>query len=309
MLRLTVPLLVGIVVGFLAGILFQRFFPVGSILAQAGLRDLLPIPRRLPDGPHTLADRNWDVPTEDRGHLVLFVLMGQSNMSGRGKLDSPDVPVPHPQVYVFNKDYRWHLAHEPLGTVPEEVDWIATDGGTGVGPGLSFARSLLEHDPNLRIGLIPCARGTSTIQDWQPDLSQNSLYGSCLRRVNAASAYGKVAAILFSQGEAEATIPELPAGIWGSRFEAIVESMRADLSLPDLPVLFAQLGSFSGDPVPSNWEIVRKQQAGVRLPNVVMIKTDDLPLQPDIHFSTESNVEIGRRFAVEYLKISGRNLQ
>lgn len=304
---------VGIAVGFFAGILFQRFFPAGEILTKLGIRALLPIPRNSGQTERALVSPDWDVPIEARGELTLFVLMGQSNMSGRGQLDSPDTPLPHLHVYTFNKDFRWYPAREPLGTMPSEVDWIATDGGTGVGPGLAFARALLEREPTLKIGLIPCARGASSIQDWQRDLSQNSLYGACLKRVKAASSYGTIAAVLLAQGESDADNPDLypdqslSAEDWDTKFIALVDALRGDLNSPNLPILFTQLGNYKGDLNLPYWDTVRRQQAASTLPSVVMIKTDDLPLQTDAHFTTASNVEIGRRFAEAYLTLLANN--
>lgn len=278
-------------------------------MADLGLRDLLPIPLNVPEGSNLLAPPEWDVPAAERGQLKLFVLIGQSNMSGRGGLESSNAPRPHPSVYMFNKDYRWYPAREPLGTMAAEVDWVARDGGTGVGPGLAFARYLLDTDPSLKIGLVPCARGTSSIEDWQPDISQNSLYGSCLKRTFAASTYGEVAGILILQGEDDTMDPmshpdrALSAATWGMKFGALVKGLRFDLGQPDLPVIFAQIGQLDGSTELPNWETVRAQQAGVSLPGVAMITTDDLFLQSDAHFTTEGQVEIGRRFAAAYRAI------
>jgi hypothetical protein len=291
------------------------FVPVGQVLARVGLRELLPAARQDDGATSRLTLREWDVPAEDRGHLALFILMGQSNMSGRGALDAPEAPQPHSSIYSFNKDYRWYPAREPLGTMPNEVDWIATDGGTGVGPGLAFARSLVAQEPALKIGLIPCARGASSIEEWQPGGGQNTLYGACLKRVRAASSYGEVAGVLFSQGESDADDPALyagrtlSAGTWAAKFETLVLALRSDLGQSELPVLFAQLGTYTGDGLPY-WSDVKSQQARVHLPRVTMIQTDDLVLGSDAHFGTASNVEIGRRFAAAHgpNKIGGRRL-
>lgn len=253
----------------------------------------------------------WDVSPEDRGRLSLFLLLGQSNMSGRGSLNSAAVPLPHPSIYAFNKDYRWHPAREPLGTVPEEVDWIATDGGTGAGPGLAFARQLVRHWPTWKIGLIPCARGSSSIEQWQPERGQNTLYGACIKRALAASTYGTICGVLVSQGESDAggeivysaTNVRHPRD-WAAMFTNLVNGLRDDLHDADLPVLFSQLGPSGGDPSPRDWDVVKEQQASVKLPGVAMIRTDDLEVQPDGHFSTESNVEIGNRFAGVYVSMS-----
>ena len=50
-----------------------------------------------------------------------------------------------------------------------------------------------------------------------------------------------------------------------------------------------------------NWEVIKEQQASVDLPNVRMIKTDDLELGDAVHLTVESYLEVGRRFAEAYL--------
>src|SRR5690606_37860659 len=45
--------------------------------------------------------------------MELYLLVGQSNMAGRGKVEAIDT-VRHAQVYVFNADDEWSLAKEPL---------------------------------------------------------------------------------------------------------------------------------------------------------------------------------------------------
>ena len=45
--------------------------------------------------------------------LKVFILAGQSNMSGHDDL-SDSVPSGHPRAFVFGNDYRWRQATEPL---------------------------------------------------------------------------------------------------------------------------------------------------------------------------------------------------
>ena len=303
-----VVLLILLALGFVIGILFQRFYPVGVLLRDLELRRFVPVKPHIPDPEDREVFREWDVANIDGEPLELFVLLGQSNMSGRGSLESPQVPQSNPNIFVINKDYRWYPAQEPLGSIDQEVDWIAQDGGTGVGPGLAFGNTLLEQDGSLRIGLIPCARGASSIKDWQPNLSQNSLYGACLRRILAARSYGSVKAILVSQGEDDTLDPELfpdrdlGAGSWAEDFSSLVGAFRRDLDDSSLPVLFTQLTHFQEERRP-NWDLVKQQQNEVNLHNTIMIKTDDIPLTDGVHFETEAQIEIGRRFAEEYQRI------
>ena len=160
------------------------------------------------------------------------------------------------------------------------------------------------------IGLIPCAKSDTTIAAWQRSLSDATLYGSCLKRIRAASLEGEVAAVLFFQGEADAFDPKLfperalsPAE-YTRKFSAVVDDLRTDLLSPRLPVIFAQIGTQHVPTIFSQWEIIREQQRAVRLPCSAMITTDDQPLRDGLHFTTASYRVIGERFAAAYLKVA-----
>jgi hypothetical protein len=250
------------------------------------------------------------VPLESQGKMKLFILAGQSNMSGRGKVPD-ELKHSNPRVFVFGNDYQWRLAEEPVDSAAGQVDRVSEDLDAGMSPGLSFAERLLEAHPDWLIGLIPCAKNSSSINAWQRDERTSSLYGSCLKRARLAMAYGKPAGLLFYQGETDTTDPGLypdkrigdPAE-WASRFAQMVSDWRSDLGAPGLPVVFAQLAS-NGDPTSFiHWEAIRAQQASVTLPNVGMIRTDDLELGDAVHLTVAGYLEVGRRFAEAYLEIS-----
>jgi hypothetical protein len=245
---------------------------------------------------------------DHRGKLALFILAGQSNMSGVGPIPA-DAPGASTQIYLFGNDYRWHIAEEPVDRANNQVDGVSLDSGAGYSPAMSFGTELLASDPDLVVGLIPCAKGSSSISQWRRDLSDNSLYGSCIKRVRAASTMGEVAGILFFQGESEVAdpnrFPELDPqpDQWGALFTRLVGDFRADLNEPLLPVIFAQLGSHGMPQAIPAWELVKAQQAAVEIPRVAMIKTDDLSLQDELHFSAESYTIIGARFAEAYRQL------
>jgi len=234
-------------------------------------------------------------------------------MSGRGNLKQ--FGLKHPaQVYIFGNDYRWRMPSPPIDNPAEQVDKVSRDPQAGVGSGLSFALALSEKDPQRTIGLIPCAMEETIISQWARDLSDRSLYGSCLKRARAASTMGEVAGLLFFQGETDAADPKAFPNLtpmptdWASQFSAMVSDFRSDLALPQLPVVFAQIGTttFPAQSVP-NWETVKQQQRSVELPHTSMITTDDLPLQDEVHFTTASYREIGRRFADAYWTLTHPN--
>lgn len=251
------------------------------------------------------------VPPAVRGKMKLFVLAGQSNMSGLGK--EPSTFGPHPQIFLFGNDYEWHQAVEPLDNPAGQVDLIAHDSDVGVGPGLAFAHTLLQHNQDAVIGLIPCTRGGSPIDLWRPASGDDMLYGSCLKRVRAALPMGQVAGLIFFQGESDAVVPERNSGLrlsphdWAEQFAAFVTAWRNDLDMDNLPVVFAQIGSTTDHDLYSNWAVVQAEQASVELPGVMMIKTQDAPLQDYVHYTTGGYELIGRRFAEAYhsLVVSG----
>ncbi|MCB1171347.1 MAG: sialate O-acetylesterase, partial [Leptospiraceae bacterium] len=154
----------------------------------------------------TVSARDGDnaIQAEHRGKLHLFVLAGQSNMSGRGK--PLDQPLDN-SIYLFGNDGNWKPAREPLDSCENQLDEVSCDEGAGTGPGLAFALELRKRRPDMAIGLIPCAKGATTIFEWDRRLVENSLYGNCLSRIRVASQMGEVKAVLFLQGEWDALGP------------------------------------------------------------------------------------------------------
>ncbi|MEO0542055.1 MAG: sialate O-acetylesterase [Cyanobacteria bacterium P01_A01_bin.105] len=238
----------------------------------------------------------------------LFVLMGQSNIAGTAPV--PAAPATHPQVLLFGNDYRWQPAVEPLDTALNQVDAVSADPGAGLGPGMAFALALMAQDETRTIGLIPCATWGATLHQWQRDLSDQSLYGSCLKRIQAAATVGDVTGVIFFQGEADALDPVIypnlgiNADSWGTRFTDWVSQLRHDLGSPHLPLVYAQIGSHQNPEKFPQWATIQQQQARLTLPHSAMIRTDDLPLADEVHFTASSYRIIGQRFAEAFLSVS-----
>lgn len=119
-----------------------------------------------------------------------------------------------------------------------------------------------------------------------------------LKRALAASPAGEIKGLLFFQGENDSEGKNTDHfNDWDIKFEQFVKEVRHDLGNDSLPVIFAQIGK--GNSI--NWEKVKKCQGKVQLKNVYMIKTDDLNYAKAPHFTTESYIEIGKRFASIYM--------
>jgi hypothetical protein len=290
------------------GVLLQTYYGAGRALRRVGV--LPPLPTVAPQPTPTAIPLGVDEALQ--GRLALFILAGQSNMSGRAEL--PQNQALDPQILVFGNDYRWRIAVEPLDSPEEQVDVVSADladDPARFGPGLAFARKLRLERPTMAIGLIPCAKGATTIQQWQRNLDDSTLYGSCLKRVRAASVMGQIAGMLFFQGESDAIDPvRLPnqvrsASDYDSKFVTFVQDMRADVLQPSLPVVFAQIGTNRDPQTYTNWDVVKQQQTSVKLDCASMIAADDLELRDLVHYTTASYRVIGERFAHAFLQLSG----
>ena len=282
----------------ISGLVWSPYYPIFQVLWKIGL---------LPASGSALLDRG--IPPEYQGQLQLFVLIGQSNMSGRGQIER--LPAWYPTVFEFGNDYRWRIATEPIDSTINQVDQVSMEEErAGFSPALSFARTIqYEAKPDALIGLIPCAKGNTTIEEWQRSLNDETLYGSCLKRINAATHMGQVTGVLIFQGESDALDPQryaekLPsANAYATKFSKFVNDLRNDLSQPTLPVVFAKIGRTTTPDIFPNWDIVQSQQEMIQLRCAAMITTDDLLLRDFVHFTTASYKIIGQRFATAYLDL------
>jgi len=233
----------------------------------------------------------------------VWLLMGQSNMSGRGDLSElPAVfAIPDPRIMAWGNDGEPAVAREPLDSAVGQVDLISADVQAGVGPGLAFARVRIAQQPNRRLILVPCAKGGSAIAEWTPADGRGTLFGSCVARARAAVRRGRLAGVLWYQGESDARSGD-DALAWPARLERMVTALRIGLARPDLPIVVVSLadepvrGPYAGR-YPA-WQAVQAAQASLRVPGVVVVAAAGLPKgEDDLHLSTAGQILLGTRLA------------
>jgi hypothetical protein len=118
------PAMVALLVFFLGamfGVLVQRNYGVGRVL-----RTFRVSYGQLANVPKSTTMPVSGIPEEFQGKLSLFILAGQSNMSGRG--DVPANQVADPLIFVFGNDYRWRVALEPIDSSEGQVDEVSEFG-------------------------------------------------------------------------------------------------------------------------------------------------------------------------------------
>jgi hypothetical protein len=230
---------------------------------------------------------------------TLLILAGQSNMAGRGK--RADLPL-------------------LLQTLPPQVRLFdADDPGektTTFGPEIGLAHTLADRCPNHPFTLIKLAQGGTSLLAWsaqwsaeQASLTDNAnagpLYQRLLDAVKEVRTPGtSIGALFWMQGERDARYPEVGQQ-YAERFINWVKTLRADLKVPDLPVIYGLI-----NPPIDGWparEAVRaaQQEATRHLPGLHLVRIDDLPMWDDrLHLNSAGQVTLGERFARQYFEVA-----
>lgn len=246
----------------------------------------------------------------------LWVLAGQSNMEGVGNLE--DLPLPSAMVNSLDMTDTWVVAEEPLHRLADAADkvhwrknakgeiaklegeqlrkWIAAR-RKGAGVGLPFALEMVRRT-GVPVGLIPCAHGGTSMDQWSPDLKDKggeSLYGAMLRRIQLAG--GRVRGVLWYQGESDAN--EKAAPLFEEKFRRFIGQLRQDTGLRDLPFYYVQIGRHVAFAPDAAWDLVQDAQVRVesQLPNVWMTSCVDCELDDAIHVGTDDYRLLGSRLA------------
>lgn len=233
----------------------------------------------------------------DKQNVWVFILAGQSNMAGRGKVEPLDT-IPNSRIITINKERELILAKEPLHFYEPSM--------TGLDCGLSFGKELLKHIPDsISILLIPTAVGGSSISQWINDetFRNVTLYSNFKEKVEIGNTYGTVKAILWHQGENDATKQET-IDIYDKQLQKLFVLFRNETNDQDLPIFLGELGSFSK--TDDSWQAInRKIENYINSdPNAYYIKTKDLNHKGDrIHFDSEGQRKLGQRFAEKFIEI------
>ncbi len=219
--------------------------------------------------------------------VLTFVLAGQSNMEGEGRIDGR-TPV-NPRVTVL-RSTRWVTATEPLpqGLANPPAPQLP---GLGVGPGIAFADFLIYRGAASRVRLVSCSLNGSYMDSWVPGAIY---YTACAAQIRTAV---PIAGVLFYQGESDALYQQR-ADIWASQFRRFVVGMQH--LTHNAPVMFAQLGPLPvQQPFQVAWNLVKAQQASIRMVGVKMVRTDDLAVMPPagVHHTAAAERAVGLRFA------------
>ena len=239
-----------------------------------------------------------DIPLPPKDNFHLFLLVGQSNMAGRGVLEAQDQEI-NPRVLMLSKEGRWVPAVDPM-----HFDKPAA----GVGLGKTFGQIIAKANPEVTIGLIPCAVGGSPIDTWKPGVfypaTKSHPWDDMVKRVELAMPAGTIKGILWHQGESDSQ-PGL-AETYAAKLHDLVIRLRELVKSPDVPFLAGQMGMFDGVPWKPETILVDKahRELTKEVPNTAFVTAEGLNHKGDkVHFDSAAYRELGKRYAAAFLKM------
>lgn len=276
----------------LVAIISEEDIRAGKLVSKDSSQRLL-VSRALGYGNHsdkrTEAELATKLPPKEKLHL--YLLIGQSNMAGRGVLDT-EKRISRTRVLKFSPNNKWAFGMEPLHhDKPAAV---------GAGLGMSFAREMADASPGATIGLIPCAVGGTPLERWEKG---GDLYLQALERARLAMKDGTLKGILWHQGEGDSG-NEAKSKSYADRFAKMIGDLRADLGAGEVPLVAGKLGEFlaleSKEKTPVYWPLVNEQLASIpaRVPKTAVVESTGLKDKGDkVHFDTPSLRTFGERYA------------
>lgn len=230
-------------------------------------------------------------------HIWVFILAGQSNMAGRGKVE-PEDTVPNNRILTLNKKGEIILAKEPIHFYEPKM--------AGLDCGHSFGKQLVKKLPDsISILIIPTAVGGSSINQWIHDSTFRNipLMTNFKEKIALGKKYGIIKGILWHQGETDASNPNSIKN-YDQQLKTLCTLFRSEINNSKLPVIIGELGAFSTNV--DQWQALNaKIEAYVQSdPYAYLIKTFDLKDKGDhIHFDSKGQRQMGKRFAKQFLAI------
>jgi len=224
-------------------------------------------------------------PGKPDSSIHLYLLVGQSNMAGRGKPDAQS-RLTNTKILMLDSTNNWVQATDPVHFDKPKM--------AGVGPAIGFANEMLREENNISIGLIPCAWGGSPVEVWKPGAVYLSAhpYDDAIRRTKLAMQKGVLKGILWHQGEADND--SIRSKKYLNELVLLVQRFRKDFSNEQLPFVAGEVGYFNK----RNFINAIINQLPDQLPYTSVVAADGLTDKGDhLHFDTPSARELGKRYA------------
>jgi len=216
-------------------------------------------------------------------HSILII--GQSNMAGRGFTSDVEPLEYNPDVYV-QRNGRWWPKYVPIN--PDRVT-------AGVSLVETFAECYAKDHPGVQVGIIPCADGGTSIEAW---CEGGVLFDNAVNHARLAMRTSTIAAVLWHQGESNVNNNEG----YREKFINMKRALYEQLGLSDVPFITGGLGDFLSrykDGAFKNYKVINRiyEELAETEPYLGFASAEGLSANPDnLHFNAPSLYEFGRRY-------------
>lgn len=217
-----------------------------------------------------------------------FLLVGQSNMAGRGLIDEA-IAVDESLIKVYRNGI-WRPMFRP-------INFDLSSAGVSLAERFAECHAKKVGSP---VGLIGCAVGNTSVAQWQPG---EVLFDNAVNCARIAMRSSTLKGILWHQGEADSMVERLP--FYHDGLVNVIRSFREALDLPEVPFILGGLGDFFVEHVNRNdkdrgCETTINQiseDVAKKLPYCAFVSAKGLQSNPDkLHFSSAALYEFGNRY-------------
>lgn len=222
-----------------------------------------------------------------------FLMLGQSNMAGRGFIN--EVPPIYNERIQMLRNGRWQMMTEPINYDRPVA---------GVSLVSSFADEWCSENKEDTIGLIPCAEGGSSLDDWAID---KVLFRHAISEAKFAMETSELAGILWHQGETDSFNGNYKT--YYKKLLLIIETLRKELNAPDIPLIIGGLPDFLGKEGfgknCTEYALVNKEleKFASEQDNCYFVTAKGLTSNPDgIHIDAVSQRKFGLRYFEAFSK-------
>lgn len=221
--------------------------------------------------------------------LDLFLFIGQSNMAGRGYI-TDNYKDNIKNTYLLTPNGDMEPARNPLNkysTIRKRLDL------QGVGPAYSFAKAMTDKTGR-PLGLVVNARGGSSINSWMKGAKDN-YYDEALSRIRQAMKFGTLKAIIWHQGESDSNDPTA----YILKLQELIANLRKDLNDTKLPFIVGELAEWRMNGTSEAFNKMLRTVPKHILYSYCVSSKELVPLinESDPHFSADSQIILGRRYA------------
>lgn len=228
-----------------------------------------------------------------------FLLIGQSNMAGRGFFDEA-IEVESSNIVVL-RNGRWQPFYRPV---------VCDRPFSGTCLAEKFAE-LYAKKYNVMVGLIPCADGGTRLDQWIPG---SLLFDHAVYQAKLAQRSSTIAGVLWHQGESDCA-PELYP-TYQQRFELMMDAFKKELDLYDVPFVLGELGDFLAEcdhpriKHLENYHFINEALSRIadQNPMTALASAKGLGANADnLHFNAKSLYEFGIRYFEQFEKVRDPN--